>query len=442
MKEPLVVIVGAGASVKAGIPSTSALTKLAKATMPRIVLPGIARYRTGEAAPPPFARQPYLSDILDQGLRADYGTDYDFERILHALEDLETFLDTRYNPEGWATIDTPVLGSFAQLMRRFECIDDETLVREARLDILKAIHRLVGSASDYPSDGSDALAAREQLHRLFLALAEHFRLVVIDFNYDDILDRMTDLQWHDGFTEAVPNKSCWLFSPKQWLSAVKDGGANLLMHIHGSVRFGYRPEEASHEPTVRYAEPARYEFLLSAQESVERTVVSGTKVDGEVADASYIVSGFRKASKLSYNARPYGYYYRTVMDILPRTSKLLVLGYGWRDAHVNTWVNEYVALNEDRRTAVVTLRPGDCVSEYRHAEFVSLARVAGTALWHQIESFAYVRNPWEPERASAFMMRNGFAIAPEGFIMERTDEEALMSFMISGREPTTLQTKL
>jgi hypothetical protein len=328
MKETLVAIVGAGASLQAGISGTSALTKLAKKTMPQIVVPGVASRKRGDAQYQAFAREPYLDEVLDQGLRADYGNDYDFERILHALEELETYLDARFNPEGRSAVDTPVLGSFTELMRRFECLNDESLIRRTRLDILKAIHREVGGNCEYPLNPHIAKDARAQLHRLFAPLAERFRLVVIDFNYDDILDTMTDLSWRDGFADNIPEKLCWLFSPKDWAIAVKDESANLLMHLHGSVRYGYRPLETLSDPTVRFAEPARYDYITGAQSSVANTDVSVMRVDGAVADASYIVSGFRKAGKLAYNARPYGYYYRTVMEELPKASRLLVLGYG------------------------------------------------------------------------------------------------------------------
>lgn len=382
MKELLVVVVGAGASVRAGISSTEELTRRVKDAMPLIEVPGVVTAQKGHVASPALSRFPSMADILDQALRADYGSDYDFERILHALEELETFLEARYNPEGSTLADTPVLGSFAELMRRFECINDESVIRRTRLDLLKLIHGTVSSNCDYPLNAHIAIDARQQLERLFAALSKRFRLVVIDFNYDDLLDRMA-LAWEDGFTFPVENRFCSLFEPDRWRTFVEDNSSNLLVHLHGSVRYGYRPQETLSNVAIRFAEPAKYEHLAGARESVANTDASGTRANGEIADAAYIVSGLRKAGKLAYNARPYGYYYRTVMDFMPRTKRLLILGYGWRDLHVNTWINEYIELHPERRTAVITLRLGQDVGNLQLPEHQMLARdsLPGPPCW-------------------------------------------------------------
>jgi hypothetical protein len=429
VKETLVVIVGAGASVRAGISSTADLTRRVKDALPVIEVPGVVAGPRGGVARLPSSRFPSMADILDQGLRSDYGSDYDYERILHALEELEPFLGARYNPDGSPLADTPVLGSFAELMRRFECIDDESVIRTARLEMLKLVHRIVGGDCDYPTEPHTATPAREQLGRLFAVLVQRYRLVAITFNYDDLLDRMP-LQWQDGFTIPVSDKFCWLFSPDAWSGFVEDESANLLIHLHGSVRYGHRPQETHTTIFTRFAEPARYDYLTAAQDSVADSATSGTSADGAVADASYIVSGLRKASKLAYNARPYGYYYRSVMDFLPKARRLLVLGYGWRDAHVNTWVNEYGALRGDHRTAVVTRRLGEHVDKLQLPENRMLAMLAGPSAWAKMRTFAHLRHEYEKDWPSPFSIQDNFALAPEGFVMSSEDEAKLLEFIM------------
>jgi hypothetical protein len=39
---------------------------------------------------------------------------------------------------------------------------------------------------------------------------------------------------------------------------------------------------------------------------------------------------------------PYGNYYRAFANCLFSTSKLLIVGYGGGDEHINTWLREYV----------------------------------------------------------------------------------------------------
>jgi hypothetical protein len=159
--------------------------------------------------------------------------------------------------------------------------------------------------------------------------------------------------------------------------------------------------------------------------------VGGTTVHGKVEDASFIVSGLGKVGKLTYNARPYGYYYRTVMDLLPRTERLLVLGYSWRDFHVNTWINEYISLRGARRSAVVTLRPGTMVGENTPLEYQALSRLAEPTVWDCIETFTYARWPEQRQKGegSRFKGQGNFAVAPEGFIMEPEDERVLIDFV-------------
>lgn len=422
-KRSLVVVVAAGASVESGISNTSRLTETAKRAMPTISIPGVSHGGTTQPYRR-FDRSLPLAAILDQPLRTVYGNDYDFEILLNAIEELEAFVSARHI-FGTYQMNTAVLAAFAELMRRYECINDDSLLRETRLDILKAVHSQVGSDSEYPTY-HDAKPAREQIERLFKALAECFRLVVIDFNYDDLIDRLP-ITWQDGFTRPVSDRGCQLFSPDDWNRSVADASSHLLMHIHGSVRFGYRPQETLTANT-RFAEPAKYDSIMMAQQSIVQMSVSGTYVLGKPEDASFIVSGLGKVGKVTYNARPYGYYYRTIMDLVPRTEHLLVLGYGWRDYHVNTWIREYVALHPNRRSAVVTLRPGWEVGKNTSLQYQSLQNLAGTS-WNRIETLAYLRRADQSTEPSRFLVEGNFAIAPEGFIMSDEDEHALTEFI-------------
>jgi hypothetical protein len=210
----IVVVIGAGASGRAGISSTADLTDVARGAMPNVIIPGVGR-GYGTEQPYMFPRNVKLSDILDQALRADYGASYDFEVLLDALEELESFVGPRYHPGGNPNVNIPALGAFAELTRRYECINDESLLREARLAVLEAVHRAVASNCESPLNAADALLARERLGRIFTSLADRYRLVVVDFNYDDLLDRIP-LHWQDGFVRRDPTNTCNLFSPDDW----------------------------------------------------------------------------------------------------------------------------------------------------------------------------------------------------------------------------------
>jgi hypothetical protein len=426
-KETLVVIVGAGASIMPGISSTKDLTRVSKRAMPTITIPGIAH-----SVPSGLTMKndvPILmADVLDQGLRSDFGSDYDFEILLGALEELETFVGRRYNPHGRSDVNIPALGSFAELMQRFRCLDDDSLIRETRLSILTAIHSKIASDCDYPAAAHIAMQARQQVERMFKLLGDKFRLIVIDFNYDDLIDRIP-IPWHDGYTTRDATHFCQLFNPEDWYKQIGDPAANLLIHVHGSVKFGYNLSPGS-DPTLRFAEPPKFDLIAGATQSIPGRGVSGTTVDGRNADAAFIISGINKAGKVTYNARPYGYYFSAASQFLAQTNKLLVLGYGWRDIHINTWVNEYVSLHSDRKTAVVTYRPGASVGEYT-MENRGLSRLADAAIWSKIENRAFARTSVEKTRGepSRLCIEGGFAIAPDGFIMDAKDESDLLGFV-------------
>ena len=49
-----------------------------------------------------------------------------------------------------------------------------------------------------------------------------------------------------------------------------------------------------------------------------------------------LVSGFNKVTKLVHNPMPFGYYYRSLLDELSSNERLLLIGYGARDQHLNT----------------------------------------------------------------------------------------------------------
>ena len=424
-KETLVVIVGAGASVAAGIQSTRELNKIAQRALPTLHLLGTSYVPPsfdGKAPMSRFDKTIPMADILDSALRADY-KEYDFEVLLHALEQLETFTTNRYVSARDA--NRFVIGSFAEIMRQYEPLNDSTLIHEARWAVTTAIHAAVGSTSEYPIAGAEAPRARDQLNRMFTALAKEFRLVVIDFNYDNILDKV-GVEWEDGFSERVPDHFCSLFSPTHWAAVVNDSSKHLLMHVHGSVHYAFKPRDL-HTLTTAFSEPAKYDYLSKAQEIVQNTRTGGTTVDGQVYDGGVIISGLGKAGKIAYNARPYGYYHQAIVSIVPFARRLLVLGYGWRDTHVNTWIDEMVDMQRDRLSAVVTYRPGILVGDNMSIEYQRLGRLAGPRTWGSLETSAFLK-PSDPSYPK-FFSEDEFAIVPGGFVLDDDTENQLLEFI-------------
>ena len=435
-KENLIVVVGAGASIKAGLPSTADLLETTQDALPTIVEDGTS-YLIGDQR---FAiqRRTRLADILDGALTGAYKS-YDFEMLLHAIEELGMLALALETP---ALLEEfrPVISAFAELGPRYARIADSQFLRNARLGAIAALHRLVGERSIRPMVHMpfvpDPTASRQQVQRILAELAERFRLIVVNLNYDDVVDG-TAIRWGDGFGQAVawskdpylPAKMvgenrCEAFSPSLWDAQVADRECNLLIHLHGSIRFGW-PTIAAMQTIGRYAEPVKFATHEEAHESLANFGFSGNIVGGQSFDATPIISGRQKGGKMIYNARPYGYYYRAVMDLVPTASNMLVLGYGWRDVHLNTWIEEMNQRSPDnRKIAVVTHIPGTEVGENTpQNRYMALL---GRQAWTRLQSRAFARAAGSPN--SDFHQDGNFVVLPSGFDLDAGDEAQLNGF--------------
>ncbi|MDH2909465.1 MAG: SIR2 family protein [Candidatus Eremiobacteraeota bacterium] len=351
MKKPdLVLVVGAGASIPCGILSTQELTDAAfgyvsDVSPPMdsfITLPGGSNIQR-------FPRAINLGEILHQGLRGAYRS-VDFELFLHAIEALEGHAE----PYGLAEPgQRPVMTAFADLLPRFDLLRARDTMYVARHQVVEGIHRRLASLCVLCST-QESQEARDAQATFIREVAERFRLVAIDLNYDDLLDRI-DIGWEDGF-RAVPGKAYSHFDPRAWLHA-SDGDKPLLMHLHGSVRHGLSHLNSGN-PASLY-EPALYDNPMEAVASFGDASQSEPMADGKTATALPFISGFDKAAKITSNVRPFAYYYLAAAQALALTPRLLVVGYGGRDQHVQAWIAEHAAIHgSNRRAAALLKRPG------------------------------------------------------------------------------------
>jgi hypothetical protein len=92
----------------------------------------------------------------------------------------------------------------------------------------------------------------------------------------------------------------------------------------------------------------KYSEMRSAGEAIQRISRGDIRVDGQAVRWEPIISGFNKAARLTLNPAPYGYYYRALIDSPLSSERLLVIGYGARDEHVNTWLKQFRANHGER----------------------------------------------------------------------------------------------
>jgi hypothetical protein len=193
MSQTLVVVLGAGASISAGLPSTASLTTLVDDAIPGKTSQGWT-WRLQDGPPPGQILDNAFAVTLRAAVKTHFGNKtlpqgYQFENLLGAVEELEdyafrqTFLSKITGLPGGQTV-----------------LDDALMVGTTRRSIVEAIHRHVGEAASLP--GVKTHPAAIQLRRMLQRLARRFRLVVIDLNYDDIADEAT-VRWSDGYASVV-----------------------------------------------------------------------------------------------------------------------------------------------------------------------------------------------------------------------------------------------
>ena len=339
-KPRLTVILGAGSSIPNGGPTSESLTRELEESL------SIRSYY--KAPDPTKANARPLSERIEslkvfplvESALATCFPRPDFELVLDALEQLQasapSFLDGPLAPENRAT-----LSAFLKVKPEVENIIDPITLMQAHQD---AIHLLNFVVADATADSPEVQGV--DVRGLLEALATTHLLTVISLNYDTVADD-ANVRWFDGYTCDVDGRYL-TFDPSVWNRRKAD--TNLLMHLHGSIRWGYGDFARSLYEPVKYPSPG------DARDSIARGMSASDTVYGHFYGPTPIISGLSKGGKMIYNLRPYGYYYHEAMAAMVAEPRLLIVGYGGRDPHVNELIFEYVRVHGPRRRPVALTR--------------------------------------------------------------------------------------
>ncbi len=353
----IALIVGAGASIPCGAPSTKELLDIALNSFPsEWVTIDAKRNETRRAVP--------LAALIRQHIVTTDRGEADFELVMACIEEMISY-------------DMPgrILRTFTQPRASFEPVLHPGMLQAA---YESAIRSFVTTFLFRVKQSPQHAQAAASLTRLVQALAADARVVLSTLNYDTILDDA--LLWADGFTQVLG----WDFSefqPRLWLERRSD--QHLLMHLHGSMRFGFRPAMALYGATPS-SEPVRYSLNASAAESVLRSSSSSPAADGLLLPATPIIVGGHKSPKLIHNVRPYAYYNATALEEISKADALLIIGYGFRDEHVNAWIDEYLRLRPGGPLAFITKRTGADVRKANAVERFLMRLCGGLPAYDEI----------------------------------------------------------
>lgn len=344
-----------------------------------------------DTKPHPFGYPIPLCEVLWDALRAAFESP-NFEHLIHALELLEPLARSDFHKvvDEYRRVSSALL----EVSRKCQIIFDPNLLNFGRYFVMKTIvgrilNQILFAGGRQPE---------KDLANLFEHLAKEFALSVFTLNYDDLGDRAGT--WFDGFIKPVDSNS--FPTPQAFDREAFIGRAQsddwVLVHLHGSIRFGY--STAAPFGIVRYTDPS---IALNSLE----IRVSDKSAHGNIVSGTPIISGLDKAAKLSQNPVPYGYYYQALTEALIRNPRLLIIGYGGADPHINAWLQEFIQVHGSSRRAVwISKIPGEDVFERKPDRALMASLAGGRGAFR--ENIAY-------EGAGDFQQHGLLRLIPSGF---------------------------
>lgn len=367
-KQELVVLLGAGASAHVGVPMTPALTTevvqypLKGIVKDRLLWMIDPRFKSPLSIPakggdfdaidrtkqaPDFSQTTAIYQAVLDTLKTRFDSP-NFEHILAALEDLEAISSTQQNK---------MVDDFRAVIAPFVTISPNQPMFSQPIFLHIAIEELVKLISKiFQKKLAQRANPEAETKAFFEVLRNDFRVSVFNLNYDNLLE-LSGFPLEDGF---IDNRGDFkAFSIKAFQHALSTG-KELHCHLHGSLLYGY-PRSAPDlmSQLVKYPNPA---LALQALEGIG---VSGTNVKGSNVTGRPLISGFNKLSKLHYSAAPYRAYFRAFGDCLARNKRLLIVGYGGYDDHINSLIREYMSKHgQDKRVAYILPRHGKDIGRH------------------------------------------------------------------------------
>lgn len=335
-RRTIAVIVGAGASLAAGAPGTGELLDTVLASLPvERIFQDLQGNKTRDAVP--------LANLFREHLLKNGDGEANFEIVMACLEEMIS-----YGMPG------RLLQSFMSPRSEFETVLDVGMLQEAYTG---AIHALIRAFLARTPRTTRQSKAATSLANFVQRLSGNARIVLSTLNYDTLLDDA--LPYFDGFA-PVPGWNFFEFHPLLWLHHAKDH--HILMHVHGSLRYGFRPFMAGYNGAP-FSEPVRYSSSNDAADSVFRSRTASPSADGLLLPATPIIAGGHKSPKLMHNVRPYAYYNAASLEEIANADALVIIGYGFRDEHVNAWIDEYMRVHPYGPLVLIAKRTGRHVAQ-------------------------------------------------------------------------------
>ena len=301
-KKRALILVGAGASLEFGSPST---TKLTKAIETRVCADEWMQVCGGAHAYLQISQT--LAGYLEGGERA-----VNFEHVYHCAQEL---LFT-FEPIPEAVNEyRPILVPF--ISRRIAV--EQNALRALAERMVEFIFAEISAVCEKPTTSLNPLAA-------FLAkLREHYITRLYTTNYDDfLLQSAPDL--YTGF-DSTPSPDAKGFDGQEFWQKTE---ADCVFHLHGSVHLGF-----GHSQT-RDADLGTLHWFDDRAEALRHASYGGSgerRMDGSETLRTAVITGLDKLSYLQH--QPFSHYYASLARDAMVADIIYVIGSGLSDLHLN-----------------------------------------------------------------------------------------------------------
>ncbi len=338
-KPRLTILVGAGASYDLGVPLTDRLTSIVR-TQFENPAPSFANYfRDADDA----QRRRRLLVAAEQ----HYGDNLNFEQLFEFLES-GLALHSGWRPRspgprlgpcsiaeaGWTQARTDLADLFRDRDGYAEFLSHSQLMLQL------SVNETIADASASAPNNSNWPA----FQAFWSSLADNFELTVATLNYDTLVEQA--LGWggvEQGFEEADGSLG-WLFRPR----LVHQRTEHRLFHLHGSILMkgsaygdtaGHFNFAGGHWENKWF--PTAEAASLASAGDLGRTAYGRDLLGGS------IITGLHKTDKVA--ADPFMAYYEATANELRGSPRLLVIGYGFNDPHINRLVRRMTRDHEEAR---------------------------------------------------------------------------------------------
>lgn len=346
MKERITVLLGAGAMVEATGVSTSSITDK--------IIEASHKYKMNDKTNVSIVEQVQeaLCEVYKKQIDSEYSKlpDNDglnmlinFEDIYHVLEMLLSY----NNCMGYKGYTSLVLAC-TKIAYEFEELNERN-IRNLITEITDCINEII---REYDKEFEE----KGEEYRLFFQTIEKetgYVFDVFNLNYDTWIEQ-TLSSYNDGYIDISGYENVMQrFEIKEYM---KQDDEHTVSHLHGQICFGNPRFNRKDINNFAFQESHntlyKYKNYESAKHTRECTAIKRYyNQAGEAIFNENIITGMRKTDKILES--PFNAYYNNLMNCLLDNNKLIIIGYGFSDLHINNFFYHYFAAHGDSRKTLM-----------------------------------------------------------------------------------------